>query len=102
MTPTQTIHVYIIYFFKEEKDARKFFDEVNHLPRVLGLADTIDYGLCYFVSVGFPEEHLRTFGEDFGLDEWSVASKSPSYLGSESALKPLDVHGVLKVLDQKL
>jgi hypothetical protein len=95
------ITVYVVFFFKNEKDARDFFNQINHLPRILGVADTIDYGYCYFVSVGYPQEHLRLYGEDFGLDEWSIASKLPSYLGSESAVKPLDIHGLTKILEER-
>jgi len=83
--------VWVIFFFGSLDDARDFYSKVSP-PKVIGQADTWDYGSVYFVSVGRAPRSLREI-EDLCYSEWCIAREYKSYRGHESALTPTDVHG---------
>jgi len=94
------LKLYLIFFFKDLEDARKFYDNL-HNAVVLGSANTIDYGFCYFVSVAFSDIEVQAMGDKIGFTEWEYAKRLSSYLGNASALEPLDVWGVQEIIAQR-
>jgi len=93
--------IWVIHFFKDLGDAKKFYDEMK-APKVLGVARTAAYGLCYFVSVGFSQPKTLRELHGLGDQEHKIAEKYGSFLGAESALKPDDVSGIIDVISSNL
>jgi len=91
--------LYLIFFFHDFEDAKDFYDK--HLKRavVLGEANTVDYGHCYFVSLKYRDIDLERQKDKLGWKEWQDARKYKSYCGHGSALSPLDVWGFVRAIE---
>lgn len=92
----QEAKFWLMFFFKEGKDAEDFY-ETSKPPKLLGLADTVDYGLCYFVSLGRTANSLKELDEVSEFES-KRARVYRSYKGTGSALFPTDVHGLITVI----
>lgn len=92
--------LYTIYFFGDFFDAKKFFNRVNNAV-ALGMASTVSYGACFFVAVKHTKKEVLDKKVWLGWNEYKIALEFPSYLGHESALNPLDVCGLIRVIETK-
>jgi len=92
--------LYLIYFFKDFEDAKDFYDRHSKRAKVLGEANTVDYGHCYFVSLEFSDSDFARLGEWLGWKEWQDAQKYKSYCGHGSSLSPTDVWGFERVIEE--
>lgn len=92
--------LYTIYFFGAITEALKFFRCAK--AEVLGFAETVAYGRCFFNSV--KHDDPKTFEELYylGSKEYDLASSFKSFLGTESSVHSTDVFGFKKILAKRV